>query len=125
LLLAVLISLLLNGCVEKQTNEKQHTIEPMKPGAQVIEHKAVTELDYGPYAGHGTWGGDVKSIYDKLSNKESDNYDFYLSSISKSTAQNIASAEGIKLPAVTFKALQNAQDSHGKANYEWTVTGER
>ncbi|WP_025721825.1 hypothetical protein [Paenibacillus polymyxa] len=82
-------------------------------------------VDYGPYAGHGTWGEDVKSIYDKLSNKESDNYDLYLSSISKSTAQNIASAEGIKLPAITFKALRNAQDSNGHENRKWTVTGER
>ncbi|WP_025716669.1 hypothetical protein [Paenibacillus sp. 1-18] len=82
-------------------------------------------VDYGPYAGHGTWGGDVKSIYDKLSNKESDNYDLYLSNISKSTAQNIASSEGIKLPVITFKALQNAQDSHGYKIKEWTVTGER
>lgn len=37
--------MLLNGCVEKQTNEKQHTIEPMKPDTKVIEHKAVTELE--------------------------------------------------------------------------------
>ncbi|WP_084011518.1 hypothetical protein [Paenibacillus kribbensis] len=39
----MLISLLLNGCAEQQTNEKQHTIEPMNPDAQVMEHKAATE----------------------------------------------------------------------------------
>ncbi|WP_245233353.1 hypothetical protein [Paenibacillus maysiensis] len=31
--------------MEKQTNEKQHTIEPMEPGVQVMEHKAVTESE--------------------------------------------------------------------------------
>lgn len=43
LFLIVLIGLLLNGCLGKQTNEKQQAVEPIKPSTQVIEHKAVSE----------------------------------------------------------------------------------
>ncbi|MGW9527729.1 hypothetical protein ACWHAM_08300 [Paenibacillus terrae] len=42
LFLILLFSLLLNGCLEKQSNEKQQTIEPIKLSSQVIEHKAVS-----------------------------------------------------------------------------------
>ncbi|WP_238354014.1 hypothetical protein [Paenibacillus sp. 23TSA30-6] len=43
LFLILLFSLLLNGCSEKHTNEKQQVAEPIKPSTQVIEQKAVTE----------------------------------------------------------------------------------
>lgn len=43
LFLIVLIGLLLNGCLGKQTNEKQQAVEPIKPSTQVIEQTAVSE----------------------------------------------------------------------------------
>ncbi|WP_246772713.1 hypothetical protein [Paenibacillus polymyxa] len=43
LLLIMLIALLLNGCSEKSTNEKQQAVAPTKPSTQVIGPKAVTE----------------------------------------------------------------------------------
>lgn len=39
----MLFSLLLNGCSEKSTNEKQQVVAPTKPSPQVIGPKAVTE----------------------------------------------------------------------------------
>ncbi|MGO4951036.1 hypothetical protein [Paenibacillus sp. DRB1-1] len=39
----MLFSLLLNGCSEKSTNEKQQAVDPIKPSTQVVEQKAVTE----------------------------------------------------------------------------------
>ncbi|WP_025716667.1 hypothetical protein [Paenibacillus sp. 1-18] len=39
----MLIGLLLNGCLGKQTNEKQQAVEPIKPSTQVIEQTAVSE----------------------------------------------------------------------------------
>ncbi|QYK69861.1 MULTISPECIES: hypothetical protein [Paenibacillus] len=41
--LILLFSLLLNGCSEKSTNEKQQAVDPIKPSTQVVEQKAVTE----------------------------------------------------------------------------------
>ncbi|WDM21830.1 hypothetical protein [Paenibacillus polymyxa] len=43
LLLIMLIALLLDGCSEKSTNEKQQAVEPIKPSTQVIGPKSVTE----------------------------------------------------------------------------------
>lgn len=43
LFLILLFSLLLNGCSEQPTNEKQQAVEPIKPSTQMIEKKAVTE----------------------------------------------------------------------------------
>ncbi|WP_238807936.1 hypothetical protein [Paenibacillus sp. EKM212P] len=43
LFLIVLIGLLLNGCLGKQTNEKQQAVEPIKPSTQVIEQTSVLE----------------------------------------------------------------------------------
>ncbi|WP_161487926.1 hypothetical protein [Paenibacillus glacialis] len=60
-----------------------------------------------------------------MSDHQASNYDLYLTSINKSCTQNIAKSEGIKLPAITFGALQNAQDSIGDPNREWTITVER
>ncbi|MBE0340152.1 hypothetical protein E4V51_01810 [Paenibacillus sp. 28ISP30-2] len=84
-------------------------------------NRKVVEL--GPYAGNGTWGTSVEKLYNKLSNNEANNYELYISSINKSTAQEIVRSEGIKLPVYTFKAQRNAQDSRGVSNGEWTVTG--
>lgn len=39
----MLFSLLLNGCSEQPTNEKQQAVDPIKPSTQMIEKKAVTE----------------------------------------------------------------------------------
>ncbi|MDH2331320.1 hypothetical protein [Paenibacillus polymyxa] len=39
----LLFSLLLNGCSEQPTNEKQQAVDPIKPSTQMIEKKAVTE----------------------------------------------------------------------------------
>ncbi|SFR17397.1 MULTISPECIES: hypothetical protein [Paenibacillus] len=43
LFLILLFSLLLNGCSEQPTNEKQQAVDPIKPSTQMIEKKAVTE----------------------------------------------------------------------------------
>ncbi|MGR6762823.1 hypothetical protein [Paenibacillus polymyxa] len=43
LLLIMLIALLLNGCSEKSTNEKQQAVAPTKPSTQVIGQKVETE----------------------------------------------------------------------------------
>ncbi|MCP3777881.1 hypothetical protein [Paenibacillus sp. MZ03-122A] len=43
LFLILLFSLLLNGCSEKPTNEKQQAVDSTKPSTQVIEQKVVTE----------------------------------------------------------------------------------
>jgi hypothetical protein len=43
LFLIALIGLLLNGCLGKQTKEKQQAVEPIKPSTQVIEQTAVSE----------------------------------------------------------------------------------
>lgn len=39
LFLILLFSLLLNGCSEQPTNEKQQAVEPIKPSTQMIEKK--------------------------------------------------------------------------------------
>ncbi|MEJ3718590.1 hypothetical protein WGM54_11285 [Paenibacillus polymyxa] len=68
LLLIMLIALLLNGCSEKSTNEKQQAVDPTKPSTQVIGQKVVTE----PESAAQKQDRNSNNVYPK--NKRNENY---------------------------------------------------
>ncbi|WP_090737826.1 hypothetical protein [Paenibacillus sp. Mc5Re-14] len=68
LLLIMLIALLLNGCSEKSTNEKQQAVDPTKPSTQVIGQKVVTE----PKSAAQKQDRNRNNVYPK--NKRNENY---------------------------------------------------
>lgn len=82
------------------------------------------KVETGVYAGHGAWGSSVRNIYNDLTGGSASNYEQYISGIDKSVAQNIAQSQGIKLPTYKFVASQNSQNSKGKPDGNWTITGQ-
>ncbi|AHM68434.1 hypothetical protein [Paenibacillus polymyxa] len=83
------------------------------------------QVDCGEYASDNHWGEHVQEVYNLFSGNEASNYEQYLLSLDKSVAQKIAASEGIKLPNVNFKPVQNGNDSKKKRNGEWTIVGKR
>jgi len=74
----------------------------------------------GPYAGHGAWGDNVMKHYIALGG-DVNGYENYLSGTDKKMVEKIAKDLGITLPSYSFVADQNAQDSKGNPNGDWTI----
>lgn len=80
-------------------------------------------VDIGVYAGNGTWGDNVRSIYSKRLGGDVEGYSNYLENFDKSFVEKIANDLGITLRNCKFVVSQNAQDSKGDENGEYTVSG--
>lgn len=81
-------------------------------------------IEPGVYAGHGLWCDGVRKIYNDLTEGSANSYEQYIANIDKSIVEEIMKAEGIKIAAYNFVALQNAQDYLGNLNQQWTVSVE-
>jgi len=75
---------------------------------------------YGVYAGHGAWGDKVRVHYEALGG-DAAGYEEYISNIDKSAVEKLAAELDITLPSLSFESDQNAQDSKGNPNGNWTV----
>jgi hypothetical protein len=82
------------------------------------------KVEAGVYAGHGSWGEEVRKHYIALGGN-ANSYEEYISNIDKSVVENIVKEEGFQLPAYRFIEAKEAQDSKGVPNGGYIIKGVR
>jgi hypothetical protein len=77
----------------------------------------------GTYAGHGKWNEGITSFYESVAGPgQMQAYSDYITAFGKEKVHEIAPS--IDLPDTNFAECQNAQDSRGELNGEYTIIAE-